>query len=165
MMTFGKKLLAILIVLIICLTINFSYHKPAFAAIRQQEEIPGQLLYQARHSLTDNQGQTWQIILFKRVKDGTVKDVDLRLVGFPEQVNFIHPQALTITTSSGEEFSAPDLFSEKAPANNVGQYDMKDILMDLTQEKSLKISLPVAENLSLNIPNPVLLEWSEIVNY
>jgi hypothetical protein len=165
MITFGKKLLSILIVLIVCLTVTFSYHEPAFATIRQQEEIPGQLLYQARHSLTDNQGQTWQIILFKRVKDGTVKDVDLRLVGFPEKANFIHPQNLTIKTNSGQEFSAPDLFSEKAPANNVGQYDMKDILMNLTQEKSLKLALPVKENLSLNIPDPVLLEWSEIVNY
>ncbi len=58
-----------------------------------------------------------------------------------------------------------DQFSKKAPAPNVGQYDLKDILIKLAGEKSLTINLPIKENLSLNIPYPVLLEWQEIVNY
>jgi hypothetical protein len=160
-----KKIGALILICGLFFTLNFSYPESALANIRQQEEMPGQLLYQARNSLQDNQGQTWQIILFKRVKDGKVKDVDLRLVGFPEQVNFIHPQNLTLKTQKGQEFSAPDLFSEKAPANNVGQYNVKDILINLTQGESIKIDLPVKENLSLNIPYPLLLEWEEIANY
>jgi hypothetical protein len=159
-----KKIGTLILICVLFLTISFSYNESALANIRQQEEMPGQLLYQARNGLQDNQGQTWQIILFKRVKDGKVKDVDLRLVGFPEQVNFIHPQNLTLKTKKGQEFSAPDLFGEKAPANNVGQYNVKDILINLTQGESLTIDLPVQENLSLKIPYPVLLEWEEIAN-
>lgn len=161
----GKKLILMIIIGLLCFPIIFNCNQPAFAKIRQQEEVLGQLLYQARHSLQDNQGQNWQIILFKRVKDGQVKDVDLRLVGFPDQVNFIHPQNLTLKTVDGKEFFASDQFSKKAPATNVGQYDIKDILIKLAGEKSLTIDLPVKESLSLNIPYPVLLEWQEIVNY
>jgi hypothetical protein len=165
LISFAQKIVSLIVIALLCLTISFTYHQPAFATIRQQEESTGQLLYQARHRLQDNQGQTWQLILFKRVKDGQVKDVDLRLVGFPDQVNFIHPQNLTLQTQDGTELTAPDQFSEKAPAPNVGQYDLQEILLNLTQEKSLKLKLPVEENLSLNIPYPVLLEWEQIANY
>jgi hypothetical protein len=165
MIKIARKIVSLIVICVLFLTISFSYNENALANLRQQEEMPGQILYQSRHSLQDNKGQAWQLILFKRVKDGKVKDVDLRLVGFPDVVKFVHPENLTFKTLEGKEFTAPDQFAQESPANNVGQYNVKDILINLAQEKSVKVDLPVQENLSLNIPYPVLLEWEQIANY
>ncbi|MFM8295036.1 MAG: DUF3122 domain-containing protein, partial [Microcystaceae cyanobacterium] len=42
---------------------------PAWAIVRSLEEQPGTMLYQSRDSLQDDQGTTWQVVLFKRVSD------------------------------------------------------------------------------------------------
>jgi penicillin amidase len=55
-------------------------------------------------------GNSWQVVLFKRVKTGEIKDLHLRLVGFPEKTQFLHPEDLKLTTSTGEVFLAEDLF-------------------------------------------------------
>lgn len=163
----SRRVLPLILSVVLMFFVSLSYPQSAKALIRQQEEVPGQMLYQARHTLWDNRGESWQVILFKRIKDNQVKDVDLRLVGFPEQTNFIHPQPLVMTTNQGQIFQAEDLFAEKSPGANVGQYDFKTILPKLSTAQGIELNLPLKNDdpTYLTIPLPVILEWQEIMNF
>lgn len=77
--------------------------------IRQQHETPEQILSQSRHTLRDDRGNSWQVVLFKRLKNGEIKEIDLRLVGFPGTLAFNHPQDLKIIGSE-KVFQASDRF-------------------------------------------------------
>ena len=72
----------------------------ATAAIRQLEEAPGQIVYQSRQALKDQQGNTWQAIAFKRVLPSGKSSFELRLVGFPGVVTIDRSQPLNLTNSS-----------------------------------------------------------------
>jgi hypothetical protein len=135
----------------------------ALALTRQQTEGMGQLLYQSRHSLRDEIGSPWQVVLFKRVKDGETVEISLRLVGFPEEIEFVHPERLTITTAKGEILVANDVFAQESPAANVGQYQMQDILPQLPVTEAIELSLPLENPRTLQIPTPVLLEWQSLL--
>jgi hypothetical protein len=50
--------------------------------------------------------------LFKRLKNGEIKEIDLRLVGFPGTVEFNHPQDLKIIGSE-KVFQASDRSTSK----------------------------------------------------
>ncbi|MEC4895008.1 MAG: DUF3122 domain-containing protein [Oscillatoria sp. PMC 1051.18] len=158
-----RLILSLLLSLMLLLGWSWASSEPAWAAIRQQEEAPGQMLYQSRHTLRDDRGQAWQLVLFKRVKNGTVAEVSLRLVGFPGVAEFAHPQNLTLRTSDGKSFLGGDRFAEASPAANVGEYDLQEILPQLAQTQSIKLILPLKPTShQINIPFPVLLEWQEI---
>ena len=87
---------------------QFFILEPANATIGQQQEAPGQMLYQSRHSLRDETGTAWQVVLFKRVKNDQIDTINLRLVGFPNQAAFLHPKGLEIMTRQGRLFQAED---------------------------------------------------------
>ncbi|MEB3226484.1 MAG: DUF3122 domain-containing protein [Synechococcus sp.] len=158
-MSFFKKCLIVLGLCLCLLVSSGILASPSFASIRQQEEAPGQLLYQSRQSIRDNHGQTWQVVLFKRVKNNRVTAIDLRLVGYPDQVEFIHPGSLTISRGTVLHFSTPDQFAKEAPAPNVGQFDLKEILPQLPTNQNILLTLPLKELTTLEIPTAVLLEW------
>lgn len=161
-----KKFLLFFLILsglLLFLAVDQDYTRPALALARQQEESPGQTLYQSRHSLRDETGSPWQVVLFKRVKDEKVEELSLRLVGFPEGIEFRHPEALEITAPDGEIFFAPDAFADESPAPNVGQYMMKNILSRLPLAGEIELSLPLEKKRTLSIPAPVLLEWQTII--
>jgi hypothetical protein len=138
---------------------------PAAAAVRFHEEAPGQMLYQSRQTLRDNNGNSWQLVLFKRVKSQKSNSLNLRLVGFPGTIEFEHPQTLKLTTQN-REFWAEDRFAEKSPAANVGQYDLEAILPQLSLGQAVKLELPVKSSfpLSLAVPSEVILEWKDIAS-
>ena len=133
---------------------------PAAASIRQLEEAPGQFLLQSRHSLPDSQGHAWQAIFFKRsYPDGSTR-VNLRLAGFPEMAEIVHPQPLTLVTEAGEIFTASDAFAEQAPAANVGQYDLKPILARLpAAPATLSLVAKPDRFVQIAVPAEVILEW------
>jgi hypothetical protein len=162
-----RLVLSAILTFILLLSVSLGYAPPAGAILSQQEETPGQILFQSRHTLRDNRGESWQVILFKRVKDNRVQQVDLRLVGFPETATFIHPQPLTLTTTQGKTFQASDRFAQKTPAPNVGEYDLKDILVELSTAQGIKLRLPLKRDslTYLPIPLPVVLEWQELTNF
>lgn len=149
---------------LVCLLLFSSTSFPVQASIRTIEEAPGQILSQSRHSLRDNLGNTWQVILFKRTKTDRDSIVNLRLVDFPGTATFKHPQPLTITTVDNS-WSATDAFAEKAPAPNVGQYDLKTIISQLPSFQSVTLELPLetSEQVTLNIPSVVVLEWQTVI--
>ncbi|MEQ8385785.1 MAG: DUF3122 domain-containing protein [Coleofasciculus sp. A1-SPW-01] len=136
----------------------------AVASIRQIEEAPGQMLYQSRHTLQDETGQSWQVVLFKRVKAGEAKDINLRLVGFPGVAEFAHPQPLKIMTNTGKVLQAEDLFADQSPGANVGEYNIKDVLSELPTSIGVTLSLPMKgdRTTSLSVPSVVILEWQTV---
>ena len=142
----------------------------ASAAIRQLEESPNQMVYQARQSLKDQHGNTWQTIAFKRVRPDGNSSFELRLVGFPNLVAIDHAQSLTLTNSLGKALTANDtssnIFKEGAQAN-VGQYDLQPLLSELQAEIPLKISLPTIKGdaISLSVPPSLVAEWQTVANY
>jgi hypothetical protein len=142
----------------------------ASAAIRQLEESPNQMVYQARQSLKDQHGNTWQTIAFKRVRPDGNSSFELRLVGFPDLVAIDHAQPLTLTNSLGKAITATDtssnIFKEGAQAN-VGQYDLQPLLSELQAEIPLKISLPTLKGdaISLSVPPSLVAEWQTVANY
>lgn len=160
-----RKLVSIGLLIILALLLVMVPPQPAIALIQKQEEAPGQILYKSRHSLRDNQGNSWQVVLFKRVKNGEVKDISLRLVGFPGSVTFNHPEPLQIVVGNGSIMEAVDEFGEKAPSPNVGQYDLTDVLPKISPAAQIELYLSIAETkCAIAIPSPVVLEWKAIDN-
>ncbi|WP_373544141.1 DUF3122 domain-containing protein, partial [Chamaesiphon sp.] len=45
----------------ICILLVIFISLPAFAAVTQIEETPGQMLYQSRQNLRDRTGKSWQV--------------------------------------------------------------------------------------------------------
>ena len=135
---------------------------PATALLRQHHETPNVLRYHAQDSLKDRDGNTWQVLLFPDYTQGETIIYYLRLVGFPGVNAFKHPQSLEILTSKGKIFTVKDVYTESAPAPNVGQYDLTSIIRQLPVKQSLKLSLSLANNreLVLKIPQEVLTEWN-----
>lgn len=141
----------------------FVWALPSYASIRQQEEKPGQMLYQSRQSIRDDHDQTWQVILFKRVKDGELKQVDLRLSGYPEQTFFLHPAGLEIFLGDRRLAEAADQFATEAPAPNIGQFNLSQILSQLPTNQPVTLNLPLEDPVTIQIPIAVLLEWQLIM--
>ena len=140
------------------------------AAIRQLEESPNQMVYQARQSLKDQHGNTWQTIAFKRVRPDGNSSFELRLVGFPNLVAIDHAQPLTLTNSLGKALIANDTSSnifKEGSQPNVGQYDLQPLLSELQAEIPLKISLPTLKGdaISLSVPPSLVAEWQTVANY
>lgn len=159
-----RRLVAIALVLLISLGFSSLTAQPAAASIRTMEEVPGQMLYQSRHSLRDNRGEAWQVILFKRSKADRSTSLHLRLVSFPGTAEFVHPQPLTLTARGGERWEAKDVLAEKAPAANVGEYDLNDILNRVPNFGSVQLALVMSNNfeVAIAIPPEIVLEWQTV---
>ncbi len=157
-----------LLVAWICVLLIVSTPLPAFATVTQIEEYPGQMLYQSRQTLQDQNGNSWQAIAFKRVHPEGSAVVSLRLIGFADGVEFDHTQPLTLTTSMGKTLTARDISSEisqdtPAPVN-VGEYDLQSVLPQLQSEIPLHLTLPMVTGASikLQIPFTAIQEWQTI---
>ena len=159
----SKLILTGAIVLLIFIGLNNFTTQPALASIRQMEEAPGQVLIQSRHTLKDDRGNSWQVVLFKRTKADGSSTIHLRLVDFPGLADFAHPQPLTITTDRGDSLKAEDVFAEKAPASNVGEFDLQNILSQLPVTKlNLSLAMKGSSSIALSIPSEVVLEWQSV---
>lgn len=159
----SQLILIAAIVLIVFISFGNFNTQPALASIRQLEETPGQMLIQSRHTLKDNQGNSWQVVLFKRTKADGLSTIHLRLVDFPGLADFAHPQPLTITINRGDSLKAEDVFAEKAPAGNVGEFDLQNILSQLPVTKlNLSLAMNDENTTKLSIPPEVVLEWQEL---
>jgi hypothetical protein len=142
---------------------------PAIAAIREFEEKPGQTVYQARQTLKDQAGRTWQAIAFKRIKPDGTASLNLRLVGFPGSVSIDRQQPLQLSNSLGEVLTAEDasskIFSDAdAPEPHIGQYDLQPILADLRLELPWRLTLPTeaGDAVALSLPPSFLQEWQAL---
>jgi len=140
----------------------------AFATETQIEEYPGQMLYQSRQTLRDQNGDSWQVIAFKRIHPEGSAVVSLRLIGFADGVEFDHTQPLTLTTSMGEILTARDISSEISQdtptPGNVGEYDIQSVLPQFQVGIPLHLTLPMVtgSSVKLQIPFTAIQEWQTI---
>lgn len=156
----GRLLVRSGLVLVLLLGQFSLTQKPAIAVLRQHHDAPGIVRYHAQASLRDELGYAWQVVLFKQLTLGQPTRYNLRLVGFPGMAELIHPQPLEIITASGQLLTASDVFAQEAPAPNVGQYDVTDILAQLQSTNFLTLGIPLkGKILSLNIPQSLVVEW------
>jgi hypothetical protein len=141
---------------------------PALAAIRQLEEAPGQMVYQSRQTLTDQFGQSWQAIAFKRIRPDGQAQLDLRLVGFPGTVTIQRTQPLILTSSLGQTLTAADtssqLFTDDAqPEPHVGQYDLQPVVAQLRPELPWRLTLPTPQGpITLSVPPSTIQAWQTV---
>jgi hypothetical protein len=154
----------------VCVLLVFYSPLPAFATVTQFEEYPGQMLYQSRQNLQDQNGNSWQVIAFKRIHPEGSSLVSLRVIGFSDQVEFDHTQPLTLTTSLGQTLTAKDISSEISQdvptPTNVGEYDIKPVLSQLRAEMPLQVILPTSGGnaVSLSVPSAVIEEWQTVAS-
>ncbi len=141
---------------------------PAQAAIREVHEAPNQVLYQSRQALRDRQGNTWQAIMFKRVKPDE-SFMALRLVGFPGVASVDRSRPLVLINTLNEQWTLEDASSkiftdENSPEPNVGQYNIGDIIADLDPVAPLRLEMPTesGEPIQLTITPPLLQEWKRV---
>jgi len=143
---------------------------PAFAAVTQIEEYPGQMLYQSRQSLQDHDGKTWQAIAFKRIHPEGSSTVSLRLMSSLGGAAVDHTQPLTLTTSLGKTLTAQDISNDisqdiPAPAT-VGEYDIKLALSQLRAEIPLLLTVPTlnGKSVGLSVPSAAIQEWQTLAS-
>ena len=154
----------------ICVLLVIFNPLPAFAAVTQIEEAPGQMLYQSRQNLRDRTGKSWQVVAFKRVRPDGSAMVSLRLVGFLGAVELDHTQPLTLTTSTGQILTAKDVTNEishgATTLANVGEYDIESILPQLHSEIPMELALPMLTGsaIKLQIPSTAIQEWQTIAD-
>ncbi|KAI9135647.1 DUF3122 domain-containing protein [Acaryochloris sp. CCMEE 5410] len=141
---------------------------PAAAMITQQEESTNQMLYQSRQTLKDRNGMSWQAIAFKRIRPNGAVTLNLRLVGFPGEVELEHPHLLAIATSMGQTFTAVDVSQEidtgTPTSPNIGQYNLQPILPQLSDVVPVQLSLPTTDGsvVALDISPEAIQEWHTV---
>ena len=141
---------------------------PALAAIRQLEEAPGQVVYQSRQTLTDQLGQRWQAIAFKRIRPDHREILYLRLAGFPGSAAIDRTKPLTLTSSLGQTLTAADASSQMftdaaAPEPHIGQYDLQPIVAQLRPELPWQLTLATASHpLTLAVSPAAIQDWQTL---
>ena len=161
----SKKALILLgfstLLYLVCLTL---WPNSAQALMREIAEKPGQTLYQSRQSLKDQDGQTWQVVLFKRVKADADEEINLRLVGFPGAAFFQHPAPLVVHPSSEERVELTDIFATENPGENVGQFLIPADFQSLEINGIWELDLPLKEEKrQIKVPYFVLQEWQTLL--
>lgn len=137
---------------------------PAQALLRETVEQPGQVVFQSRQTLRDQDGQTWQVVVFKRTKDGSASEMSLRLVGFPGQVEFQHPAPLVVRPNAETLFTLADDFAEQNPGENVGQYQISDAFQSSPLNGIWELELPLLDRTDyIKVPYFVLQEWQTVL--
>ncbi|HEY9644413.1 MAG TPA: DUF3122 domain-containing protein [Coleofasciculaceae cyanobacterium] len=141
---------------------------PAAASILRTADASGAIVVQSRRTLRDPTRQSWQVIAFKRVQpSGLDAAVNLRLVGFSNQIEIAHPRPLVLMDIQGHLWTAADIsdqISVTSPQPTVGQYQLQGILSELSTHQPLRLEVPIqnGEAIVLRIPPALIQEWQSI---
>lgn len=157
---FWRKTLSIIT---FCLCLAIVGNPPALASIHKYAETGDRVMYRSVQSLRDSDGKAWQVVLYKRVKSGTVNSFNLRLVGFPG-TELLHPVALKVAAERAEIGKANDIWSESDLPINVAEYDFKAIIAQLDTDRPLQLNLPVKgdREIKLLLPPFAVKEWRSL---
>ena len=132
------------------------------ASVHTYPESNDRMMYRSLQTLRDRSDQAWQVVLYKRMQGGRTESIHLRLVGFPGGEALEHPHPLKITTGTEQVWMA----AETAPvtdAPNVAEYDLLEIMRQLTSTTPLRLTLPL-EGTAIELPVPpfVVEEWRQV---
>ncbi|MEG5035007.1 DUF3122 domain-containing protein [Microcoleus sp. AT3-D2] len=149
-----------LTIISLCLYLILASSPPAFASIHKYPETAETVMFRSVQSLRDKDHKAWQVVLYKRVKSGVVKSLNLRLVGFPG-TELQHPVPLKVAAGKREIGKANDIWNESDLPINVGEYDFKSIITELESNRPLLLSLPVKNQneTQVLVPPFAVREW------
>ncbi|MGG6297290.1 DUF3122 domain-containing protein [Leptolyngbya sp. AN02str] len=165
----GRILMLMLVLGAIALT---AVPTTAWASIHRYPEAEGRVMFRSLQTLRDETGRAWQTVLFKRVEQGMVQSVSLRLVGFPGEPLLAHPRSLSVGNGS-TTWQAPDRFEvshlDPALADTVGEYDVWPILTELSSNAPLTLNLPIQSSVQsgsvqLVVPPFAVREWRQLLD-
>ncbi|MBF2062902.1 MAG: DUF3122 domain-containing protein [Calothrix sp. C42_A2020_038] len=165
---FSNKFWWLIILTILTLLIFLGFGIPSetvIAAATKVEVSPGEVLYRQENKLVDTKGNSWDVILTKRVYSEQKPTIYLRLIGCPGAGELLHPQPMQIISSSGIIWKAKDIFLDEAPAPTIGQYNLMNILSELPTD-NLHLVLPLGRKHFVNIlvPQNIVQQWQELAN-
>lgn len=156
-------LLVCTLVLFLFINIGSWTGSTALAMISMTQDEQGQMLYQSRQILPDQQGENWLVVVFKYVGLATPPRIDLMLAGCPGFVNIDHSQQLTLITSQGKTLKArrvpEESYTEILPGSNIAQYSLKRLVPELDHSIDLFIPTRGMKSTQLEIPSQVVQEW------
>jgi len=149
-----------LTIISLCLSLILAVNPPAFASIHKYPETAERVMFRSVQSLRDTDEKAWQVVLYKRVKSGVVKSLNLRLVGFPG-TELQHPVPLKVAAGKREIGNANDIWNESGLPINVGEYDFKSIITQLESNRPLLLNFPVKnqKEIELLVPPFAVREW------
>lgn len=154
-----KRWQRVLLVILLVVPLWLAVSPSSPAMICTIEEAPNQGVVQSQHQLRDNHGFTWPVILFS-CRD----QLQLRLVGFPEQYHFRHPDPLVLITSSGQTLTAVDDFPKADTVANVGQFDLLPFASELPRNEPLVVRPPLEEQgVEIAVPAAVVVEGHALI--
>ena len=152
--------------LIFCFLLLLGNPQPALASIHKYPESATQVMYRSQQSLRDDRDRAWQLILFKRLNNGQLDSLHLRLVGFPGTTEVARTQPLKITARSREAWTATNLVEPLELPANVGEYDLLKIMTQLDADfpLQLELSLQQGQLAKLLVPPFVVREWRSLMD-
>lgn len=137
----------------------FAYEPAAIASIHKYPESANQVMYRSVQSLRDAQEKAWQIVLYKRVKSGLIQDLHLRIVAFPGNI-LPHPIPLELYREKLKIGVAEDITYPLNLPENVGEYDLRELLPKIESNSPLRILLPRQKYpIEILLPPFVVKEW------
>lgn len=164
----GLFLLLLISTLVLLLLTNMGngIGSSAIAEVSMTREAQGQMLYQSRQDLPDQQGNHWLVVASKHVGFSSPPRIDLMLAGCPGFVDIDHSQPLTLITSHGKTVkvkSLPEsLYTELLPGSNVAQYNLQPILPELDAALDLFIPTKGMKSIQVEVPTQVVKEWQTV---
>ncbi len=113
-------------------------------------------------SLRDIDFQTWQVVAYPQNKHLNI----LRIVGYPGSLRLDHPDDL-IVRSGIKEWVLKDITLENSELANdsreaAAEFNLEPLLLNLTQNRPLRLFLPEAFN-ELPIPPYLVKEWRSLI--
>lgn len=138
---------------------------PALASLHTYPE-PNGVMYRSLSNLRDSHDRAWQAVLYKRLKDGKLEALHLRLIGFPGVIEVAHPRSLQVETRTGQLLTAEDVTPVNLPSPNVGEYDLQAILARLDTDTTFRLTIPLQRGQeTLKIPKETMQEWWRVATW
>ncbi|MDA0265548.1 MAG: DUF3122 domain-containing protein [Cyanobacteria bacterium] len=140
---------------------------PAQANVHIYQERPGQITYRAQQSLRDSDDRAWQAVTFKRLQQGQLQGIYLRLVGFPGTVSIDRQAPLVVLATTGQQWPAQPALDPQTVAlpDSVGQYEVRSLLAGLHNPQPLELQIPLQGTVpaTIQVAPFVVREWLETI--
>ncbi|ABG53592.1 conserved hypothetical protein [Trichodesmium erythraeum IMS101] len=136
----------------------------ALASIHKYPESSIQIMYRSQQSLRDISDRAWQAVLYKRIKSGQLKNLNLRLVGFPGMIKLANSQKLQITTGTGKVWKADNVLLDSSFPPNVAEYNFLEVMKNLDYDTPLRLHLSLQDSSIAEIVVPIFAvkEWRQL---
>ena len=160
-MNFLKNIFKLSIFLAIALSLLFL--KPSITEAKLDITLQdGMKIMRSQESLRDLDFKTWQLVAYPQKTDLYI----LRIVGYPGSLRIDHPDDLVVRSGIKKwvlkdiTLDNPQLANDSREA--AVEFNLGPLLLDLTQNRPLRLFLPQAFN-ELPVPPYLVKEWRSLI--